>query len=116
MWRPRLRPRDSRGDRLDVKTRAKILERADEERPGAFRVEPEIRPFRVRRERRVGRGALGKDGAAAVEDDDFDVRLADVEDCNAAAHALFQGRRRRPAPRAWMESSSRRPSGRLSTP
>ena len=86
-------------DRLDGKTRAKLLERADEERPGAFRVEPEIGPFRVRRERHVRRGALGENGAAAVEDDDFDVRLADVEDRDAAAHASIRmervgGRRR----------------------
>ena len=74
-------------DRLDGKTRAKLLERADEERPGAFRVELEIRPLGVRSERRVRRRALGKDAAAAVEDDDLDVRLADVEDCDAAAHA-----------------------------
>ena len=42
-------------DRLDGKTRAELLERADEESPGAFRVEPEIRPFR--RQARAARSA-----------------------------------------------------------
>ena len=74
-------------DRLDGKTRAKVLERADEERPGAFRVELKIGPLGVRRQRRVGRRALSENLAAAIENDDLDVRLADVEDRDAAVHA-----------------------------
>ncbi len=103
-------------DRLDGKPRAKLLERAHEESPGAFRVEPEIRPFKVRRERRVRRGALGENRAAPVEDDDFDVGLADVEDRNAAAHASIRmervGGRRRALGRAVIVRTLRR----LSTP
>ena len=75
-------------DRLDGKSRAEVLERADEERPGALRVELEIGPLGVRSERRVGRRALGENLAAAIEHDDLHVRLADVEDRDAAVHAL----------------------------
>jgi len=103
-------------DRLDGEARAKLLERAKEESPGAFRVELEIRPFRVRRERRVRRRALGENGAAAVEDDNFEVRLADVED---------RGRSPLMPQPIWNASAggarlngvvTRRPSRRLSTP
>ena len=44
----------------------------------------EIGPCRVRRERRVRRGALGENRAAAIEHDELDVGLADVEDRDAA--------------------------------
>ncbi len=46
-----------------------------------------IGPLGVRSERRVGRRALSENLAGAIENDDLDVRLADVEDRNAAVHA-----------------------------
>ena len=74
-------------DRLDGKTRAKLPERVHQERPGAFRVELEIRPRRVWGEGRVGAATLGYDLALGVEHDDLHVRLADVENRDAAVHA-----------------------------
>ncbi len=76
-------------DRLDGKTRAELLERADEEGPGAFRVKPEIGPLRSQAASgALGADALGHDAACGVEHDDLHVGLADVEDRDAAVHGL----------------------------
>src|ERR1700722_16880767 len=68
-------------------TRAKLLECADKEGPSALGVELEIGPLGGRRERRVGAATLSYDLARGVEHDDLHVRLAEVENRDAAVHA-----------------------------
>ncbi len=96
------RPMRRNRDRLDEKARAELLERANQESPCARGVEPQIRPGRIRLERPVRRGALGENRSAAIEDDELDVGLADVEDSDAAVHGLSP----RPAPLPWGASKA----------
>ena len=78
-------------DRLDWMTQAEFPQRAGEERPSPFRIELEIGRLGVRSERGVRPASLGQNLAGAVEDDNLDVGLAEVENRDAARHALNLG-------------------------
>ena len=79
-------------DRFNRKVRREAFQRVDEKSPGAVRVGAEVGPDRVWRERSIGPGGLRQDLALAIQDDDFQVGLADVEDGGAAGHASAHSR------------------------
>ncbi len=67
--------------------RPDLLQRGEEKGPRALRVEPQIGAVGVRGERRVGMGPLGDKLALAVENDELEVGLAEIEHRDAAGHA-----------------------------